>query len=113
MKRTPAAGWRLEMSTAEQSAPRAGIDSAAPLARTKLAEDMSTVGVLVRRDVTRFVREKSRVAGALFQPLLFWVMLGSGMASTFVLPGARGVSYSQYFFPGVLVMVVLFTAIFT
>jgi ABC-2 type transport system permease protein len=63
--------------------------------------------------VTRFVREKSRVAGALFQPLLFWVMLGSGMASTFVLPGARGVSYSQYFFPGVLVMVVLFTAIFT
>ena len=40
-------------------------------------------------------------------------MIGSGMAGTFALPEARGVSYLEYFYPGVLVMVVLFTAIFT
>ena len=69
--------------------------------------------MLVRRDVKRFVREKSRVAGALLQPLIFWLVIGSGMSGTFVLPSARGMNYLEYFFPGVLVMVVLFTAIFT
>jgi daunorubicin resistance ABC transporter membrane protein len=81
--------------------------------RSQLAEELSTIAVLVRRDLTRFVREKSRLLGALLQPLLFWLMIGSGMASTFVLPGARGVGYLEYFYPGVLVMVVLFSAIFT
>jgi daunorubicin resistance ABC transporter membrane protein len=81
--------------------------------RSPLAEELSTIGVLVRRDTKRFVREKSRVAGALLQPLIFWLVIGSGMSSTFVLKGARGVDYLEYFFPGVVVMVVLFTAIFT
>jgi daunorubicin resistance ABC transporter membrane protein len=81
--------------------------------RSALAEDLSTIGVLVRRDVTRFVREKSRVAGALLQPLIFWLVIGSGMSGTFRLPGATQVDYLQYFFPGVVVMVALFTAIFT
>jgi daunorubicin resistance ABC transporter membrane protein len=82
-------------------------------ARSVLAEELATIGVLVRRDLTRFVREKSRVAGALLQPLLFWLVIGSGMSSTFRLPGAEQVDYRQYFFPGVVVMVALFTAIFT
>ncbi|MET0389468.1 MAG: ABC transporter permease [Polyangiales bacterium] len=78
-----------------------------------LAEELATTAVLVRRDVTRFVREKSRVIGALAQPVIFWIMLGSGMAGTFRLPGAERVSYLEYFFPGVLVMTVLFSAIFS
>ena len=82
-------------------------------ARSELAEDLSTIGVLVRRDCTRFVREKSRLVGALVQPLIFWIVIGSGMSSTFALQGARNVGYMEYFFPGVALMVVLFTAIFT
>lgn len=81
--------------------------------RSLLLEELSTISVLVRRDVTRFLREKSRVVGALLQPLIFWLMIGSGMSSTFVLPGARGVGYLEYFYPGVVVMVALFGAIFT
>jgi daunorubicin resistance ABC transporter membrane protein len=81
--------------------------------RSPLAEELATIAVLVRRDCKRFVREKSRVVGALLQPLIFWLVIGSGMSSTFVLPGARGVGYLEYFYPGVVVMVVLFTAIFT
>lgn len=105
------------MSAAELSIPS---NDAAPvpydakrITRSALREDLDTIGVLVRRDLVRFFREKSRVVGALVQPLLFWLMIGSGMSSTFVLPGARDVSYLQYFYPGVVVMVVLFTAIFT
>jgi ABC-2 type transport system permease protein len=78
-----------------------------------LAQELATIGVLVRRDLTRFFREKSRVVGALLQPLIFWFVLGSGMSSTFRLPGSSQVGYLEYFYPGVLVMVVLFTAIFT
>lgn len=81
--------------------------------RSVLQQELSTVGVLVQRDLTRFVREKSRVVGALVQPLIFWLVIGSGMSSTFRLPGAGEVDYLEYFFPGVVVMVVLFTAIFT
>jgi daunorubicin resistance ABC transporter membrane protein len=78
-----------------------------------LQEELATIGVLVRRDLTRFVREKSRVLGALLQPLLFWLMIGSGLGGNFRLPGSEHVSYLEYFFPGVLVMIVLFSAIFT
>lgn len=87
--------------------------TAAVPARSALAEDLGTVRVLVQRDLVRFFRERSRVVGALVQPLIFWLVIGSGMAGTFVLPGARELGYQQYFYPGVVVMVVLFTAIFT
>ena len=50
-------------------------------ARSPLTEELSTLSVLVRRDLTRFLREKSRVVRALLQPLIFWLMIGSGPAA--------------------------------
>ncbi len=71
---------------------------------------MNAILVLWRRDLVRFFRQKSRVIGALAQPLLFWLLLGSGMAASF---SAGGLGYQQYFFPGVVMMIVLFTSIFS
>ncbi|HEX4352037.1 MAG TPA: ABC transporter permease [Polyangiales bacterium] len=88
-------------------------DVSASLNENVWSEELATIRVLVRRDLTRFFREKSRVFGALMQPLIFWFVIGSGMSSTFRLPGADNVSYLEYFYPGVLIMVVLFTAIFS
>lgn len=68
---------------------------------TDLRLDVATVGVLVRRELVRFFRQRSRVFGALAQPLLFWLVIGTGLAG-----------YREFFYPGVLVMVVLFTSIF-
>jgi daunorubicin resistance ABC transporter membrane protein len=68
---------------------------------------------LWRRDLVRFFRQKSRVVGALGQPLIFWLVIGAGLGGSFRIPGAEGVGYVQYFYPGVIVMVVLFTSIFT
>ncbi len=77
-----------------------------------LAYDAATVAVLWRRDLVRFFRQPSRLAGALGQPILFWLIIGSGMSATFRMPGAR-LGYLEYFYPGVVLMVVLFAAIFT
>ena len=65
------------------------------------------------REVVRFVRQKSRLFGAFGQPLVFWMLLGGGMNASFrPSAGAGGTSYVEYFYPGVMVMVLLFTAIF-
>ena len=71
------------------------------------------VGTLWWREVIRFVRQRSRLLGAFLQPLVFWMLLGGGMNASFrPAPGAGGTNYVEYFFPGVMVMVLLFTAIF-
>lgn len=69
---------------------------------------------LWRRELTRFFRQPSRIAGAVGTPLLVWILLGSGFAGSFRLPGApAGPGYLQYFFPGTIVLVLLFAAIFS
>jgi ABC-2 type transport system permease protein len=69
---------------------------------------------LWRRELTRFFRQPSRIAGAVGTPLLFWLLLGSGLSGSFRLPGGpAGSSYFQYFFPGTIVLILLFAAIFS
>jgi ABC-2 type transport system permease protein len=65
------------------------------------------------REIVRFYRQKSRVIGVIASPLLFWVVIGSGFGTSFRSSGAGGQNYLDYFFPGALIMIVLFTAIFT
>jgi ABC-2 type transport system permease protein len=66
------------------------------------------------REVVRFYRQKSRVAGVIISPLLFWVVIGSGFGTSFRSGEAAGQSnYLDYFYPGALIMIVLFTSIFT
>jgi len=68
---------------------------------------------LVEREIVRFLRQRSRVVGALAQPVVFWVLLGTGLSPSFRPPGSPpGMGYMQFFFPGVLALVLLFTAIF-
>ncbi len=77
-----------------------------------LGDDLATVGVLWRRDLARFFRQRSRLVGALVQPIVFWLLIGGGMASTFSLGTAPGLGYMEYFYPGIVVMMVLFASIF-
>ena len=65
------------------------------------------------REIVRFYRQRSRVIGVIASPLLFWVVIGSGFGTSFRSSGAGGQHYLNYFFPGALIMIVLFTAIFT
>jgi ABC-2 type transport system permease protein len=70
-------------------------------------------GSLMRRELVRFFRQRSRVMSALLTPLIFWFLVGSGLGKSFRPPGApEDVGPLEYFFPGTLLMIVLFTAIF-
>jgi ABC-2 type transport system permease protein len=72
------------------------------------------IAALWRRDVTRFLRQRSRVVGSLATPLLFWILLGSGLGRSFQGGTAEApVGYLEYFLPGTLALIVLFTAIFS
>ncbi len=72
---------------------------------------LGTIEVLWRRDLMRFWRQPTRIAGALGQPLIIWLVLGGGLSSTFAIPG-QSLDYMGYFFPGVIVMILLFASIF-
>ena len=65
------------------------------------------------REIVRFYRNRGRVAGVILSPLLFWLVIGSGFGTSFRSGAAGGgTHYLEYFFPGALTMIVLFTSIF-
>jgi len=69
---------------------------------------------LWQREIVRFLRQRSRVVGALGTPLIFWLLMGSGFGSSFrPASGALETGYLEYFFPGTVLMIVLFTSIFS
>lgn len=75
---------------------------------------MKQVLILWKREVVRFYRQPSRVLGAIGSPLVFWFFIGSGMGSSFQSQDFSNVeSYGTYFFPGILLMIVLFSSIFS
>jgi ABC-2 type transport system permease protein len=72
------------------------------------------VMTLWKREIVRFLRQRSRVMSALSTPLVFWLLLGSGFRASFRPPGApEGAGYLEYLYPGIIVLVLLFTAIFS
>jgi ABC-2 type transport system permease protein len=68
---------------------------------------------LAQRELVRFLRQRHRVIGALATPIVFWLLVGGGMGRSFRGTGPDGANYLQYFFPGTILMILLFTAIFS
>ncbi|MEX2168813.1 MAG: ABC transporter permease [Pirellulales bacterium] len=63
-----------------------------------------TVWTLCARELVRFFRQRHRVFGALGQPIIFWLLFSEGLRQS-------NLGYA-HFFPGTIVMILLFTAIF-
>src|SRR4051812_48043276 len=71
-------------------------------------------GSLARREIIRFFRQRNRIIGSIGTPLVFWLLFGAGMAGSFRLnAGQQSQTFLFYFFPGSLLLMVLFTAIFS
>src|SRR6266404_2803350 len=69
---------------------------------------------LWKREIVRFYRQRNRIIGALLSPLVFWFVIGSGIGPSFRVGSApNGIRYLEYFYPGTLILIMLFTAIFS
>ena len=74
---------------------------------------LASVHALWWREIIRFVRQRSRLVGAFAQPVVFWLLLGGGFSASFRPPGTpANLDALQYFYPGMIGLVLLFTAIF-
>lgn len=72
---------------------------------------MNTVYVLWIREIKKYFRSKSRIIGALGQPILFLIAFGYGFQSIFKKAG--GGNYIEFLAPGIILMSVLFTGVFS
>ncbi|MEZ4703901.1 MAG: ABC transporter permease [Bdellovibrionota bacterium] len=74
----------------------------------------SAISSLIQREFLRFIRQKGRVIATMVTPLGFWLFLGSGIARSFGSLGNKFATGSlEFFFPGMLLMVVLFASVFS
>jgi ABC-2 type transport system permease protein len=74
--------------------------------------ELRAIKIVWKRDLIRFVNDRTRIATALVQPLLFLFILGSGLqqlssAST------HGIDLKTFIYPGILCIAVMFTALFS
>jgi len=81
------------------------LTAAASVVGPRAARPVAAALSLAWREIVRFLRQRHRVFGALVQPVIFWLLFGTGL-------GSLKLDYA-YFFPGTLVMILLFTAIFS
>jgi ABC-2 type transport system permease protein len=72
---------------------------------TRPVPALPAIATLAWRELVRFFRQRTRVFGALGQPIIFWLMFSEGFKSV-------DLGYA-YQFPGIIAMILLFTAIFT
>src|SRR5260370_41770717 len=78
-----------------------------------MSEIFLQAATLWQREVVRFIRQPIRVMSAILTPLVFWLLLGAGLQASFKPSGMpAGSNYAQYFYPGGIVLMLVFTAIF-
>ena len=78
-----------------------------------LRTDLRAVSIVWRRELIRFRRDRLRAVTSLIQPLLFLLVLGTGLSSLARGSLPSGADFKTFIYPGVLAMSVLFTAIFS
>jgi len=78
-----------------------------------LRSDLRAVSIVWQRELIRFRRDRLRAVTSLIQPLLFLLVLGTGLSSLAKGSMPPGVSFKSFIYPGVLAMSVMFTAIFS
>jgi ABC-2 type transport system permease protein len=71
---------------------------------------MSVIYILWLRQMKRYLRTKSRILGAIGQPLLFLLALGYGVGSVYKKAGEG--DYLQFLVPGIIIQTLLFSGVF-
>jgi daunorubicin resistance ABC transporter membrane protein len=77
-----------------------------------LRQDLRAISIVWRRELIRFRSDRLRAVTSLVQPVLFLLVLGTGLSSLAGRGLPSGIDFKTFIYPGVLAMSVLFTAIF-
>src|SRR5215470_6308292 len=80
--------------------------------RRTAAHDLRAIKIVMHRELLRYWRDRTRMVAGLVQPLLWLLVLGTGLSSL-VTRGTPGVNLRTFMFAGVLAMSVNFTALFS
>ncbi|GAA2162580.1 ABC transporter permease [Actinomadura napierensis] len=104
------------------SSTREGAAEAAPVAdvvrvrvpEPGLRQDVRAVKIVLHRELIRFWRDKLRMVSGLVQPVLWLLVMGTGLSNLMASGGAHGdIDLKTFIFPGVCAMSVMFTAMFS
>lgn len=79
----------------------------------RLRRDLKGIYTIWYRDVLRFVRDRVRIVTSLVQPALYLFVFAGGLAPAISGLGGGQINFTQFVFPGILAMAVLFTSIFS
>lgn len=73
-------------------------------------KSMDVIYILWLRQMKRYFRSRSRVVGAVGQPVLFLLALGYGLGSVYKRAGQG--NYMEFLVPGIIVQTLLFSGVF-
>ncbi|MFI0481269.1 ABC transporter permease [Actinomadura sp. 9N215] len=80
-----------------------------------LRQDLRAVKIVLHRELIRFWRDKLRMVSGLVQPVLWLLVMGTGLSNLMAAGGGPNgeVDLKTFIFPGVCAMSVMFTAMFS
>ena len=78
-----------------------------------LRRDLRAISIVWRRELIRFRSDRLRAFSSLVQPVLFLLVLGTGLSALARSGLPAGIDFKTYIYPGVLAMSVLFTSLFS
>jgi ABC-2 type transport system permease protein len=81
---------------------------------SRLAMTVGAIGIIWKREMLRWWRDKSRIVSSTGFPLVFLLVFGSGLSGAMgnLASGAQAIDFQQFIFPGIIAMSVFFAALF-
>jgi ABC-2 type transport system permease protein len=95
---------------ATQSPLRPGPVAEVHLVAGGLRHELRAVSVVWRREMIRFMQDRTRIFAVMMQPILFLFVMGTGLSS--VVSTSDEIDFRTFLFPGILATSVLFMAVF-
>jgi ABC-2 type transport system permease protein len=80
--------------------------------RRSARSELRAIKIVWRRELIRFLNDRIRIVTTLVQPFMYLFVLGAGLQSLSK-AGTHGVDFKTFIYPGILCMVVMFTAMFS